>query len=278
MIKRIVVDLDDYVDSICNSENHELIGSFKDAEGVERVINVLSDDMFKEYFENRFYSYNMTLKDTDDIETAIINKFNKLWGIFQIENVENLNKIVAGYYWDYVPVYNYDRTEEWKDVRSGNETDNTNLIYAEHTDEDGFSGSYKDTNTPSGSYRDTTHNGEATRTDKSATMDTDSFQNNTQSVVSQVENYNERTYNQFHEDSERTYNNYKETHKKAQHTDQNNTTKTYNNVTDIHEARLFGNIGVTTNVDMIEQEFSLRIHMLGYEFMKRFFDKFAFML
>ena len=278
MKKRLVVELDDFSEDIILSMPHELFGTFKDANDEEQIISILSDDMFKEYFEDRFYSYCMTLKDTNDIQTNIVRKFNRLWSVFQIEHAENLNKLVAGYYWDYVPVYNYDRTETSTDVRTGNETDNRNLIYAEHTDEDSFSGTYKDTTQPSGSYRDTTHNGEATRTDKTAVMDTDNFQNENQSIVAQVENYNERTFNQYKEENTRSYDNYKENHKKAQHTDQDNLTKTYNSVTDTHNAHLFGNIGVTTNVDMITQEFELRVHMLGYEFMKRFFDKFAFMI
>lgn len=277
-MKRLIVELDNYIEAICESAPHELAGSFKDDSGETKYINVLPDSMFKEYFEERFYNYNMTLKDTEDIEAGIVDKFNKLWTIFQIENKENIDKLCAAYYWDYVPVYNYDRTEEWTNVRSGSEDINKDLIFEEHTDENKTSGSYKDTTTPTGSYRDTTSNGATTRTDKTATMDTSQFQNQAQSEVAAVTNYTERTHNQYKEENERTYTNYKEEYVKDGHTDQDNTEHIYNDVTDTHTARLFGNIGVTTNMDMITQEFEGRIHMLGYEFMKRFFDKFAFML
>ena len=256
-MKRIIVELDNYIEAICESTPHELSGSFEDQDGKKQYINVLNNSMFTEYFEERFYNYNMTLKDTEDIEAGIVEKFNKLWTIFQIENKENIDKLCAAYYWDYVPVYNYDRTETWTDVRTGSEDINKDMIYAEHTDENGTQGTINDTTT----------NGATTRTDKTATMDTNQFQNEAQSVVDQVINTNARTFN-----------NYKETYKNAAHTDKDNTEHVYNEVTDTHSARLFGNIGVTTNMDMIAQEFEGRVHMLGYEFMKRFFDKFAFML
>mgnify|MGYP002517581556 CR=1 FL=1 len=92
-MKRLIIELDNYIEAICESVPHELAGSFEDKDGKKQYINVLNNSMFIEYFEERFYNYNMTLKDTEDIEAGIVEKFNKLWTIFQIENKENIDKL-----------------------------------------------------------------------------------------------------------------------------------------------------------------------------------------
>lgn len=277
MKHRVLIDLGEYISGIESSQPHELAGFYVDNEDIQHNINVLDDEMFKTYFENFFYSYcHIGLKEMT--ETEVINVFNNMWSIFQIEQAPNINKIVQAYYWDYVPVYNYDRTEEWTDVRTGSETDEGSDTFGAKDGKTVTSGAYKDTNTPSGSYRDTTSNGATTRTDKVATMDSSSFQNNAQSEVAAVTNYNERTFNQYKEETERTFTNYQERRTEETREDEHGNEHTYHDVTDTHKARMFGNIGVTTNMTMIQEEFEGRIHSLGYEFLKRFFDKYFVMV
>lgn len=298
MKHRFIIELGDYMDNIIGSEPHMLSSEFIDQEDNRQIINVLSNEMFASYFEYFFYSYQMiSFKELTDEE--VINKFNMMWRIFQIEEKENLKKLVQGYYWDYVPVYNYDRTERWTDTRTGNEKDERRLDFAKRKETNKTDGSFKETNTetggqtttdtPSGSFRETMHNAEVTGTDKVSTFDSDSFNNKEQNITSQHEDYTDHTYNQYQEESklvydnhknevDHTFNNYQTTREDDAHLDKDDNTHTYNNVKDTHEGRMFGNIGVTTNVDMIGQEFELRVHELGYEFMKRFFDKFFVML
>jgi hypothetical protein len=102
--------------------------------------------------------------------------------------------------------------------------------------------------------------------------------NDNRSTVNSVTNFTERTYSAYNETNERTYTNHKVEHSEATHKDEHDNTHTYDDVTDVHDGRMFGNIGVTTNVDMINQELEMRVHNLGYEFMKRFFDKFFCMV
>jgi hypothetical protein len=278
MKNRMLLDLGDYIAEIEASQPNELAGFYKDQDDVQQVVNVLDNDMFKTYFENFFYSYSYVTIKRDVNASEVVEAFNNMWKIFQIEQMPNINKLVQAYYWDYVPVYNYDRTEKWTDVRSGSETDEGSDTFGKKDNKDVSSGKYKDTNTPSGSYRDTTQNGATTRTDKEATMDTSSFQNKAQSEVGSVTNYNERTYNQYKEETERTFDNYQQRHTEEEREDLHGNEHTYHDVTDIHDARMYGNIGVVTNMAMIQEEFEGRVHSLGYEFLKRFFDKFFVMV
>ena len=277
MKKRILIDLGEYIDEIGTSQPHELAAFFKDEEGKERIVNVLDDNMFKSYFEFFFYNYSMlSVKELNEEE--VVAAFNNMWKIFQHEESENLNKLAQGYFWEYNPIYNYDRTEETVDVKTGSETDEGSNTYGFKEEKNVTSGSYKDTNTPSGSYRDTTQNGQTIRTDKTSTMDTDEFQNKEQSTVAAVTNYNERTYNQYKEENERTFTNYQDKRTEEEHEDLHGNEHTYNEVTNTHYGKMAGNIGTTTTWDMLIQEFENRVHELGYEFLKRFFDKYFVML
>lgn len=296
--KRYLIDLADHMGDICESQAHILSGKFTDQNEVEQVISVLDDNMFKSYFEYFFYSYSMiTYKElTDD---NIITRFNDMWRIFQFEEKENLNKIIQAYYWDYVPVYNYDRTEVWTDIRSGNETDARKLDYALKESNTKTTGSFKDEMTPtgerintkttSGGYTDTLdYDDDITKEDVS-TMDSANYRAKSKITEDSHTDTNEREYNDlqdqtiesfdtYKETNERTYNNHNIQVKENAHLDKDDNTHTYNDVTDAHEGHMFGNIGVTTNMDMIQQEFEGRVHELGYEFMKKFFDKYFIML
>ena len=318
--KRLLVNLDDYIEEIGGSREHALSGSYEDEDGKLKTVTVLSDKMFKDYFEYKFYNYNMWIRDTEDIEASIIKKFNSLWIAFLAEEQENLNKLVASYYWKYVPVYNYDRFEETHDVRSGSETNNTDHVFAQFSDNDKTTGSYKDVETPEGttttttkptgiytennhpegSYKDTTTTGAKDEQNKVATMDSSSYERGTQFVTTQTidtvertfddyNNYTDHSFDDYQEEvktafqgykntTERTFTNYDIEHKHGSHTDQDNTPSEYEDVTDEHTGHMYGNIGVTTSVQMATEEFNFRIHELGFEFLKRFFDRNAFMI
>ena len=295
---RIVIDLVDHMQDIAESMPHTLSAAFLDQEEQEQLVNVLDDDMFKNYFEFFFYSYNMiSFKELEDSE--VVNRFNNMWRIFQIEEKENLNKIVQAYYWKYVPVYNYDRTEIITDVRTGNETDARKLDYALKQNEDTEAGKITETftpdgakvttKTPQGEYSDSvTYDDNITKEDVS-TMDSANYRSKNKVTNDTHTDVTTRSYNNYEEETvetvdnysetkEKSFDNYKATHKELAHLDKDDNTHTYNEVTDTHNARMYGNIGVTTNMDMINQEFEGRIHELGYEFLKRFFDKFFVML
>lgn len=300
---RKLIQIDDFLDALYESQPHELSGSFDDEDGEKKTITILNDEMFQAYTENMFYSYCFVMKDYDpeDLESKFIDKFNSLWKIFQIENRENIDKILNGYYWDYVPVYNFDRRELWEEIRTGNETDNTSHIIAKQKETNTTTGGYTDTykptgkvedkNVPSGQIQDSTVYGQLQTTVNKATMDSSIYERGTQETTNQRTDTNTRSYlNSYNETNTRSYlDNYQEENKRVYntqkdvkdidaHTDQDNRTLTYNDVKDKHEGHLYGNIGVTTNVQMIKEELDLRIHNLGYEFLKRFFDKFAVML
>lgn len=290
MKNRIIIDLADHMAEIMDSQPHILSTNFKDENEEIQYINVLDDNMFKSYFEYFFYSYSMiSFKELTDEE--VIFRFNNMWRIFQMEEKENLEKIVQGYYWDYVPVYNFDRTERWKDVRTGSEDDD----HGEKESNEKTTGSYKDvttpegktivTNKPEGSYKDESYNADLITKNDVSTMDSQNYRSKDKTTTDAHTDHIERTYDNYQEmttteydeaksTSERTYNNHNIQRKDNEYTD----THTYNEVTDTHEGRLFGNIGVTTNTQMIEGEFGLRIHNLGYEWIKKFFDKYFVML
>ena len=296
--KRYIIDLADHMGDICESQAHILSGKFTDQNEVEQVISVLDNDMFKSYFEYFFYSYSMiTYKELSN--ENIITRFNDMWRIFQFEEKENLNKIIQAYYWDYVPVYNYDRTEIWKDIRSGNETDARKLDYALKESNTKTTGSYKDETTPEGvtittkdiegGYTDKNTRDEDAEVHQVSTMDSPNWRDKEKVVYDENIDTLERTYDDYEEKTiesydeaktttERTYNNFNVQVKDNAHLDKDDNTHTYNDVTDAHEGHMFGNIGVTTNMDMIQQEFEGRIHELGYEFLKKFFDKYFVML
>lgn len=290
MKNRIIIDLADHMVDIIDSQPHILSTKFEDENEEIQYINVLDDNMFRSYFEYFFYSYSMiSFKELTDEE--IIFRFNNMWRIFQMEEKENLEKIVQGYYWDYVPVYNYDRTERWTDIRTGSEDDDK----AKRESNTKTTGSYKDETTPEGttivttipegSYKDESHNADLVTKNDVTTMDSANYRSKDKTTTDAHTDYVERTYDNYEEKvtteydeakttTERTFTNYNIQVKDDGYKD----THTYNEVTDTHDGKIFGNIGVTTNTQMIEGEFSLRIHNLGYEWIKKFFDKYFVML
>lgn len=277
MKNRIIIDLADHMSDIINSQPHILSSKFKDENENEQVINVLDNNMFSSYFEYFFYSYSMiSFKELTDEE--VIFRFNNMWRIFQMEEKENLEKIVQGYYWDYVPVYNYDRTEHWTDIKTGNETDKRVLDYAEKTETTTPEGAQITTSIPSGTYKDTTHYDDNIVYEEVTTMDSPTYKPKSKNTDEEREDYTERSYDDFQEETIQSYDEFTNTVTNSAHKDKDDNTHTYNDVTDTHEGRMFGNIGVTTNVQMIEGEFGLRIHNLGYEWVKKFFDKYFVMI
>ena len=298
MKNKIIIDLADHMGGIMESQAHILSTKFIDQDEEEQVINVLDNNMFKSYFEYFFFSYSMIcFRSLTDEE--VITRVNDMWRIFQIEEKPNLEKIVQAYYWEYVPVYNYDRTEKWTDVRTGNETDARKLDYAKKEQNTKTTGSYKDETTPEGvsivttepegSYKDESHIDDLITKNDVATMDSANYRAKDKNTVDEHTDYTERTFDNYKETvtteydeakttTERTYDDYNVQVKEDAHLDKDDNTHTYNDVTDTHTARMFGNIGVTTNMDMINQEFEGRCHELGYEFMKKFFDKYFIMI
>lgn len=287
---RLLYPLCDHMVDIMDSQPHILSAKFTDENEEEKVINIMSNDMFKSYFEYFFYSYCMiTFRVLTDIE--IVNRFNDMWRLFQVEEKPNLDKIVKAYYWDYVPVYNYDRTEKWTDIRTGSEDDDrgkkesntkTTGSYKDETTPEGVTIQTKDT---SGGYVDTDTQDEDAITHQVATMDSpdwrskekEIFDENINTLRREYEDLEEKTITEYDEaktTTERTFDNYNIQVKEDEYTD----THTYNEVTDTHDGHMFGNIGTTTSMQMINEEFEGRIHELAYEWLKKFFDKYFIMM
>ena len=287
---RLLYPLCDQMADIIESQPHILSAKFTDENEEEKIINVMSNEMFSSYFEYFFYSYCMiTFRVLTDAE--IVNRFNNMWRLFQVEEKPNLDKIVKAYYWDYVPVYNYDRTEKWTDIRTGSEDDDKGKKESNTK----TTGSYKDETTPEGvtivttepegSYKDENYYDDLITKNDVATMDSPNYRAKEKDTTDSHTDHTERTYDGFKETvtteydeakttTERTFTNYNIQVKDDSYKD----THTYNEVTDTHNGRMFGNIGVTTSMQMINEEFEGRIHELAYEWLKKFFDKYFVMM
>ena len=100
MRNRKIIDIDDFITKIAASQPHELSGSYVDDKEELKVITILSDDQFKLYMETFFYYYKMVVldpEDPEDMEDKIIDQFNALWLSFQVEEPDNIDKLLASY-------------------------------------------------------------------------------------------------------------------------------------------------------------------------------------
>lgn len=159
---------------------------------------------------------------------------------------------------EYSPIENFDRYEEYTEVKTGNENEKKNGSFTDKN-----SGSDKEST--NGTYKDT-HGGSDTETIENtvSAYNSNSYQPDTKTTNNT--NFN-KTLSNTHED-ERTTTYGKQTANK--HED----ARTLENAENMsHSGHLHGNIGVTTNQQMIEQELELLKHFDIYGFIASEFEK-----
>ena len=157
----------------------------------------------------------LTLNATMFLET---NKtyLNRLW------EIESLN---------FSPIENYDRYEEIKDIRTGNEV--TTLIKT---------GNSKEVNTTNGNVSNAVKNNQKEINKSEPTSYNTNLIDTVTTEYSGDSDTSTTTYNALTNEKETTYNNVKD-----------DNTHSYNDVTDSHNAHIHGNIGVTTSTAMMTE-------------------------
>ena len=157
----------------------------------------------------------LTLNATMFLE---INKtyLNRLW------EIESLN---------FSPIENYDRYEDIKDIRTGNEV--TTLIK---------SGNSKEVNTTNGNVSNAVKNNQKEINKSEPTSYNTNLIDTVTTEYSGDSDTSTTTYNDLRHEKDTTYNNVKD-----------DNTHCYNDVTDSHNAHIHGNIGVTTSTAMMTE-------------------------
>ncbi|MEE3334483.1 MAG: hypothetical protein VZR54_09500 [Ruminococcus sp.] len=124
MSKRIKVKLDDFIDEIISTNEHFIIGSYTDESGVLRNINLLTNDLFKDYSDSFFYDRTLPVKigDDEDIGDGVIRVFEEHWESFLADNEHNFDRIAEALYTYYNPLWNYNKNQHTINIRTGSET------------------------------------------------------------------------------------------------------------------------------------------------------------
>ena len=157
----------------------------------------------------------LTLNATMFLETNE-TYLSRLW------EIESLN---------FSPIENYDRYEEIKDIRTGNEV--TTLIKT---------GSSKEVNTTNGNVSYAVKNNQKEINKSEPTSYNTNLIDTVTTEYSGGSDTSTTTYNALTNEKETTYNNVKD-----------DNTHSYNDVTDSHNAHIHGNIGVTTSTAMANE-------------------------
>ena len=157
------------------------------------------------------------------------------WFLTHQWNFKHLIDIIKA---EYSPIENFDRYEEWNEKHTGDITDN---------------GASKDQHARSGKS-----------TDKHSGTDTEE---NTVSA------YNSNSYQPDSKRSDIYGKQLENTHNDTEAIDRTNTNKNTRDLNDTHTGHLHGNIGVTTNQQMIEQELELLRHFDIYGYIAERFEE-----
>lgn len=191
--------------------------------------------------------------------TSIDNLAYKLFGSYVLEDVENplktqdtntlieeltlnatmfleTNKTYLSRLWEieslnFSPIENYDRYEDIKDTRNGNET--TELFKT---------GSESETTTTNGSVENAIKNNQKETTKNEPTSYNTNLIDTSTTEYSGDADTNTTEYNNLSTTNETEFTDRKD-----------KTTHDYNNITDTHNAHIHGNIGVTTSTAMMNE-------------------------
>ena len=89
-----------------------------------RNINLLTNDLFKDYSDSFFYDRMLPAKigDEEDLEDGVIRVFEEHWESFLADNEHNFDRIAEALYTYYNPLWNYNKNQHTVNVRTGSET------------------------------------------------------------------------------------------------------------------------------------------------------------
>ena len=191
-----------------------------------KTIDSLAYKMYGSYVLEDVENPLKTLDTTTLIEELTLNAtmfletnetyLNRLW------EIESLN---------FSPIENYDRYEDIKDIRTGNEV--TTLIKT---------GSSKEVNKTNGNVLNAVKNNQKEINKSEPTSYNTNLIDTVTTEYSGDSDTSTTTYNNLTNEKDTTYNNVKD-----------DNTHSYNDVTDSHNAHIHGNIGVTTSTAMLNE-------------------------
>ena len=207
-----------------------------------KSIDSLAYKMFGSYVLEDVENPLKTLDTTTLIEELALNAtmfletnesyLNRLW------EIESLN---------FSPIENYDRYEDIKDIRSGNEV--TTLIKT---------GAESEINTTNGNVSNAVKNNQKEINKSEPTSYNTNLIDTTTTEYTGESDTSTTTYNDLTHEKATTYNNVKD-----------DNTHSYNDVTDSHNAHIHGNIGVTTSTAMMSEFVSF---YTSYNFWLKFWN------
>ena len=164
--------------------------------------------------------YNITVEElTENAKSFMLLYKTTIDKLYELESIT------------FSPIENYDRYEDIKDIRTGNEV--TTLIKT---------GSSKEVNTTNGNVSNAVKNNQKEINKSEPTSYNTNLIDTVTTEYSGDSDTSTTTYNALTHEKETTYNNVKD-----------DNTHSYNDVTDSHNAHIHGNIGVTTATAMMRE-------------------------
>ena len=174
----------------------------------------------------RCQEFELLYSDPDFLISAV--------NVWSRKNYRTFDKWVKALDIEYDPLYNYDRTEEYTDTHEGK--------FANQSNGNGINGNTRTDNlTMTNNLADTN---DVTTTHSEKAYNDTSYVGTTQDVVDQDESHTGTVTNTGTVSDNATFNN-------------NSTANGTDDYKNIHKARLFGNIGVTTSQQMLQSELDI---------------------
>lgn len=189
-------------------------------------IDSLAYKMYGSYVLEDIENPLKTLDTTTLIEELTLNA-----AMFLETNETYLNRLWEIEALNFSPIENYDRYEDIKDIRTGNEV--TTLIKT---------GTETEVNTTNGNVSNAVKNNQKEINKSEPTSYNTNLIDTVTTEYSGDSDTSTTTYNALTNEKETTYNNVKD-----------DNTHSYNDVTDSHNAHIHGNIGVTTSTAMLNE-------------------------
>ena len=178
----------------------------------------------------RCQEFELLYSDPDFLTTAV--------NVWSRKNYRTFDKWVKALDIEYDPLYNYDRTEEYTDTHTGNFSRNGNST------DSGYNGNMRtDDLTMTNNLADSN---DVTTTHSEKAYNDSNYVGTTQDVVDQDESHTGTVTNTGTVTDNGSYTNNGLTNESGN-----------DKYTDIHKARLFGNIGVTTSQQMLQSELDI---------------------
>ena len=260
-------------DDTKNSELYKLYSAKKavdDVSGSGFVIDVSNGYFIDSRIENLFGDFVIDKIYTDDFSNPVFakRKISNLSESFLEIYKHKYDALAKSLTWTYEPLNNYDRTEKTTVIKSGNETDensttknddNTTTLNLDITTTTTRTGSETDSNNNTQTDGGKTTQVTDTQTANSQTGYNTNAVDNTTNTGTVTNNLDTTTTTKG--ENTRTYNNVTDattnggtntTTYTGKTTDSGTATHAYNDVTDKTESRIYGNIGVTTSMQLVK--------------------------